>query len=202
VYLPIVEVFREQGILKSFPMFTETDLYLWFMQYQAILRQTYRGVETEEIAGREMSSAAKIEAGKQLVGQHPELSLRKLAAAFNRSKWADELMLAQERAAFLRRTEIQRLCPEALIETSLPGQYDRLLEHIAVHRWYLGVQRGSEAAYSDAVISWYKNVYEPLVKIIREQGVLAQFSDRKEADLYLWIISRKWYLRLASEPGD
>lgn len=202
VYLPLVEVFREQGILKSFPNFSEADLYLWFMQYQAILRQTFRDVEGDEISSRDLASAAKVEAGKQLVEKYPEFSLRKLVAAFNRSKWADELMLAQERAAFLRRTDIHKLCPEAEIETSLPGQYDRLLEHIAVHRWYLGVQRGREASYSDAVISWYRNVYEPLVKIIREQEVLTQFPGRKEADLYLWIISRQWILRQAEEPGD
>jgi hypothetical protein len=38
----------------------------------------------------------------------------------------------------------------------------------------------------------------PLVKIIQKQGVLKEFPGRTETDLFMWIITRQWYLRQAS----
>lgn len=107
----------------------------------------------------------------------------------------DDLVLKQERATFLEQTRLFELRPEARIEITLPGQYDKLREHIAVHRWYQGEQRQAEVPYPEAVESWYENVYCPLVDIIREQGILKEFPGRTETDLYLWIIERLWYLK-------
>jgi hypothetical protein len=39
VYLPLVEVLREQGLLRYFPDSGEADLYLWIMEYQWYLRR-------------------------------------------------------------------------------------------------------------------------------------------------------------------
>ena len=70
-----------------------------------------------------------------------------------------------------------------------------MLEHVSVHRWYLGEQRGAEVPYQEAVASWYDNVYLPLVKVIREHRILAGFPGRTESDLYLWIIEHQALLR-------
>ncbi len=78
---------------------------------------------------------------------------------------------------------------------TLPGQYQRLQEHIAVHRWYLGESMSREVSNEEAIASWYDKVYQPLVEIIREQEVLKEFPKRTETDLYLWIIEHQWYLR-------
>jgi hypothetical protein len=85
--------------------------------------------------------------------------------------------------------------PGAFVETTVPGQYGKLLEHIQVHRWYLGESRGAEVAIGEAVASWYDNVYLPLVQILREQEILDEFPGRTETDLYLWIIAHQWYLQ-------
>ena len=69
--------------------------------------------------------------------------------------------------------------------------YEKILQHIDVHRWYLGEQNNKEVPYQDAVVSWYENVYLPLVEIIRAQGILNEFPGRTEADLYLWIVEQK-----------
>jgi nucleotide-binding universal stress UspA family protein len=37
VYLPVVNIIREHGILRSFPQRTETDLYLWIARHRADL---------------------------------------------------------------------------------------------------------------------------------------------------------------------
>ncbi|HID61952.1 MAG TPA: universal stress protein [Anaerolineae bacterium] len=39
VYLPVVQVIRERGILRDFPGRTETDLYLWVSEHRAALEQ-------------------------------------------------------------------------------------------------------------------------------------------------------------------
>ena len=87
--------------------------------------------------------------------------------------------------------------PDAKIETTIPGKYDRLLDHIATHRWYLGEHRGTEVSFEDAVMSWYDTVYMPIVQVIREHDILRQFPNRTETDLYLWIVQRQWFLREA-----
>lgn len=106
--------------------------------------------------------------------------------------------MQQERAAFFKRTSLTQLRPQAQIVSSVPGQFSRLLEQINVHRWYLGVQRNREVPLEDAVVSWYDQVYLPLVKIIQKQGILKEFPGRTEADLFMWIITRQWYLRQVS----
>jgi len=39
VYLPVIEIIRQQGILRSFPGRTETDLYLWIAEHRAELEE-------------------------------------------------------------------------------------------------------------------------------------------------------------------
>ena len=51
VYRPIIDLIREQDILKEFPGRTETDLYLWIIRHQWFLRETYGNeVPMEEAA--------------------------------------------------------------------------------------------------------------------------------------------------------
>ena len=107
----------------------------------------------------------------------------------------DELIRRQERAEFYERTRLDRIRPGADVELTLAGQYEKLLEHISVHRWFVGEKRDAEVPYEEAVGLWYDEVYLPLVKTIRELGVLKEFRKRTEADLYLWIIEHLWYLR-------
>ncbi len=41
VYLPLVQVIRQSGILKDFPHRTEGDLYLWVIEHQYYLREQF-----------------------------------------------------------------------------------------------------------------------------------------------------------------
>jgi hypothetical protein len=102
--------------------------------------------------------------------------------------------------AFYEKTDLLRLRPDARIELTLPGQYDKLLEHISTHRWYLGIEQKREIPYSDAVASWYDRVYMPTVGVIRKTGALRDFPNRTEADLYLWCTEHHWYLHQAAHP--
>jgi hypothetical protein len=107
----------------------------------------------------------------------------------------DQIIRRAEQADFFNKTNLDRLRPAQAVRLSLPGQYDKLLEHINVHRWYLGVENNREMGWEEAVQSWYDHVYMPLVHYIREQNILADFPNRTETDLYLWIIEHRSVLR-------
>lgn len=109
----------------------------------------------------------------------------------------EDLKLKSQYASFIEHTGIDAIRPQAEIELTLPGEYERLLEHISVHRWYLGEGRGEEVPYGEAVASWYDNVYSPLVELITKNELLDNFPERTEADLYLWIIEYEWFVREA-----
>jgi len=102
--------------------------------------------------------------------------------------------------AFYEKTDLLRIRPDARIELTLPGQYDKLLEHISTHRWYLGIEQKREIPYPEAVASWYDRVYMPTVEVIRKTGALRDFPNRTEADLYLWCTEHHWYLHQAAHP--
>lgn len=107
---------------------------------------------------------------------------------------ADTLELLGEYAEFLERTRLDVLRPEQNIRFSIGGGYARLLEHIAVHRYFMGLNLQREVSEDEAVTDWYDHVYKPIVEAIRKEGILRDFPGRTEADLYLWIMDHKHYL--------
>jgi hypothetical protein len=111
----------------------------------------------------------------------------------------EEWLEQQDAVEFFAATRLLRLRPEADLRLTLCGQYEKLLEHISVHRWLLGVERDCAIAYDDAVTHWYDQVYTPVVEAIREADLPAEFPRRTHADLYVWISEHVWYLREAGE---
>lgn len=107
-----------------------------------------------------------------------------------------DLVLKRELALFLQQTHLSDYYPDANFELTLAGQYDKLLEHISTHRWFMGERLDREVTDEEAVRGWYEEVYLPLVKVIREQNILQHFPTRTETDLYLFIIEHLYYLRM------
>ncbi len=108
---------------------------------------------------------------------------------------ARDVILKGEYTHFLQRTELDKLRPEAEIRLTEPGKYEALLEHIDVHRYFMGIERSQEVPYGQAVVHWYDSVYLPVVHSIRQQGILRDFPGRTEADLYLWVMEHREQLR-------
>ena len=189
IYLPLVEVIRNTEILNEIPRSTEADLALWIMDYLSYLRlSNQRNSESNE-------EEAKSTASKYLIRNYPTPVVKKMLNVLNRVSWLENLIIQQEKVVFLDETKIHKIRPNEEISTTLPGQYQRLQEHIAVHRWYLGESMNREVSDEEAIASWYDKIYQPLVEIIQEQEVLKEFPKRTETDLYLWIIEHQWYLR-------
>jgi hypothetical protein len=107
-----------------------------------------------------------------------------------------DLIQKEAYADFLRRTRLNVLRPDAQIILTEPDRYNQLLEHISVHRYFMGLDQKREVSWEEAVCSWYDNVYMPLVKLIREYEVLQYFPGRTEADLYAWLIKHQEAMRL------
>lgn len=103
----------------------------------------------------------------------------------------DELITQAQYAAFLERTALHEMRPEANLTVTAPGAYRALEEHIEVHRYYMGIEQQREIGYDEAVAHWYDTVYEPVAEVIREKGLLHDFPDRTETDLYLWLAEHR-----------
>ncbi|MEE9618307.1 MAG: hypothetical protein V3T90_15070 [Anaerolineae bacterium] len=114
---------------------------------------------------------------------------------------AGDLEIKGEYTRFLERTRLDELRPDQRIEFTIGGGYERLLEHIAVHRYFMGLEQQRFIPEDEAVCDWYDHVYLPLVHIIREKDILADFHGRTETDLYLWVMDHQHYLRERFGPG-
>lgn len=100
----------------------------------------------------------------------------------------DDIILKAEYDEFLAKTHLDELRPGANLLVTAPGQYQKLIEHIKVHQYFMGENRGKETPYSDAVLDWYDTIYQPVAELIHERNLLRDFPGRTEADLYLWIM--------------
>jgi nucleotide-binding universal stress UspA family protein len=99
-----------------------------------------------------------------------------------------EKIIAKARyVEFLDRTNLDRLRPEADLQMTLNGQYRVVLEHIDVHRYFMGLDFRRDISYAEAVEHWYDTVYLPIVEMVRERGLLYDFPQFLEADMYLLI---------------
>lgn len=103
----------------------------------------------------------------------------------------EELILKAEYADFLQHTNLDQLKPGVDFSVTVPGQYPVVEEHIAVHRYFMGIEQQNEISVREAAADWYEMVYLPIVSVIRERGLLIDFPNRTELDLYLWIADHR-----------
>jgi hypothetical protein len=130
----------------------------------------------------------------------------------NASMTSDELreaLITYEKNIFYEKTEFTELTNYNDLNFSAAGRYDVIYNHILVHKYYMNENKEEEIPFADALVSWFNNVYNPVVTIIREQWLLVNFPGRTEADLYVWIIKHWDFLKkkyssysLSTAAGD
>jgi hypothetical protein len=113
----------------------------------------------------------------------------------------DDVVDKAEYAQFMLQTNLSHLRPDADLQVSDPAAYGRLLEHIVTHAYYLSIERGLDISYEEATVSWYDNVYCPLVEVIEEHNLSKPLPDYTLTDLYLFVSDYKWLL-LESDEDD
>ncbi len=106
----------------------------------------------------------------------------------------EDLEILGQKVEFLERTGLDRLHPDLDIKVTIPDGFMRMLEHIAVHGYFMGLDEKRDISEAEAVSHWYETVYLPIVLVIRERKILKHFPRRTEGDLYLWILDRQHYL--------
>ncbi|MCL2758903.1 MAG: transcriptional regulator [Treponema sp.] len=118
-------------------------------------------------------------------------------------------LIAYEKNIFYNETLFGDLTECWDLNFSSPGRYDVIYNHILVHKYYLNEDIEEELHFNDALVSWYNNVFFPVITIIREQWLLVHFPGRTESDLYVWIIKHWDFLKkkygtysLAKAAGD
>ena len=75
-----------------------------------------------------------------------------------------------------------------------------MAEHIAVHRYFMGLDLKRDISDEGAVTDWYDTVYLPIVKVIRQSKILKEVPGRTEGDMYIWVLDHQRYL--SEEEGQ
>lgn len=99
----------------------------------------------------------------------------------------EDVLLKEVLARFLEATGLTPETPDEFRVTE-PKGYERLLDHIAVHRYFRGTDLQRHIPWREAVASWRDTVYRPMVETIRSSRVLEGFPGRTETDLYFWVM--------------
>jgi hypothetical protein len=112
----------------------------------------------------------------------------------------EDLKILGAKVRFLERTALDDIRPHANIKITIPDGFERMREHIAVHRYFMGLDLKRDISDREAVAHWYDTVYMPIVEIIRSSNLLKDFRGKTEGDLYLWTLDHQHYL--ATEQGQ
>lgn len=103
----------------------------------------------------------------------------------------EELEILSEKVEFLERTRIDQLRPNANIKLTVLGGFSRILEHVAVHRYFMGLDEKRDIGDDEAVAHWYDTVYAPIIAVIQQSGILQDFPNKTAGDVYLWVLDHQ-----------
>jgi len=106
-----------------------------------------------------------------------------------------DLEIIGEKAEFLAETRLDETHPKVTFDLTIPGGYGLLLEHIRVHKYLQGVEWSREFSMEEAAAQWCDQVYLPMVRAIHKSGILRDFPNHTEGDLYIWLIEHQYYLK-------
>ncbi len=118
----------------------------------------------------------------------------RVSGKIDRDTDINSLILEEEYNQFIHQTRLDVLLPNEDFHFTIPGQYEKVLQHISVHRWFMGEKLQRPVSDDESVLGWYNDLYKPLLKIIDQHKILQKFPNRTGMDLYLWIIEHRWYL--------
>jgi hypothetical protein len=106
----------------------------------------------------------------------------------------EDVVARQGLADFLETTGLSQRSDDEF-RTTEPNGYERLLDHINVHRHFRGINERREIPWPEAVVSWCGTVYRPMAERIEASGILEDFPGRTPTDLYLFVMDHLHYLR-------
>lgn len=138
--------------------------------------------------GNHRVSVAKMQGVRAIDAEVTEL---KTQYNLDREETREELagrLIGYEREKFIDQTHLDQVIPMENLEFSDAGRFDEIVQHIEGHKYYINQSMEEEMSFSDAALSWYYNVFWPIIQQITADGVMTRFPGRTKADLYLWIV--------------
>jgi nucleotide-binding universal stress UspA family protein len=187
---------RYRDFTRSFLPKSDSDEARWSRVRMAM--ESPQGVPPIEVY--ELGSVYFVKDGNHRVSIAKQMGLPTIEAyvtkirsnlALEPSDSPRDIVLKAEHAAFMAETHLDKSRPDDGLRLSEIGQYDKLLEHIEVHRYFMGLEQQREIPFEEAAAHWYDTVYLPVARLIRELGILRDFPNRNEADLYLWLAEHR-----------
>lgn len=109
-------------------------------------------------------------------------------------------VIEYEKRIFYMETNFGDLTDYWCLDFSTPGQYDVIYNHILVHKYYINTTKAEEIPMEEAILSWFKNVYLPVVNVILKRKIIKKFGKRTICDLYVFII--KYWDELKQKFGN
>jgi hypothetical protein len=119
------------------------------------------------------------------IGIKPSMTVEELKAE----------LIKFEKKIFYEKTLFGDLTGDTKLDFTNPGCYDVIYNHILVHKYYVNQNSEEELPFGKALVSWYNNVYCPIIKIIDEDMLCLNFPGRSPSDLYVWIVKHWDYLK-------
>jgi len=112
----------------------------------------------------------------------------------------DEALCKIEYAQFLKKSKLR---PEHDIVFTVAGRYMEIESQIRSVQVSLQNRRSKPVPYEKAAKEWYRGIYAPTVKEIRESRVIELFPQRTEADLFIWMWRKDHELQIYDDqnPG-
>lgn len=99
----------------------------------------------------------------------------------------DDVIIKSEYVEFLKITQLDTLRPKADIRLSVPGAYKSMEEHIRIYQKYLSQEQNRDVPLQEAVIAWYDGYYSVVVRAIARLGILRDFPNHTEGDIYMLV---------------
>ena len=106
----------------------------------------------------------------------------------------------KETITFYNETNFGDLTDFWVLDFSTTGQYDVIYNHILIHKYYINMDKKEEIPMDEAVISWFNNVYLPVIHAIETHHILKHFKGRTRSDLYVFVI--KYWDELKQKFGE
>ncbi len=178
VYLPLLGLIQEHGLDKDLPGFTLTDLYLFVSEYQWLLREE----DGEEQLESEIAKLSEV---------YQAARVQEVLRYMRRRNWISQMILDQEREAFMAQTNLAEIRTGVDIRLSFPGKYRNLLRHVEAHQYYMALERQATVPYDEAIASFCDNIYLPLRELVQDQHLADDFPRRTEDDLVLWVLDHR-----------
>jgi len=102
-----------------------------------------------------------------------------------------KIIIQHEKEMFLDSTKLDTFRDVSKLEFSYPGRFDDIMTHISGHQYFLGIEKKGPVSFEEALLSWFDNLFLPIVSEIEEERIINRFIGRTSGDLYIWII-RHW----------